>query len=121
MVVLEVADGHPEEPSPQGLQTLELLGNGECRADLARASEKANEVLDLSRVLLVMLEMRLNLLNLHERALISLEIFRSRGRGSVVLSRGGWRSGECAALCDEVSKLGFVLPRVHGINDLQKC
>lgn len=119
MVVLQVVHRHPEEPGPKRPEPLKLLGNRERGADLARTTEEANEMLDLSGVLLVVLEMSLHLLNLLERALESLKILGSRLAGTVVLSRGGRSRGKGAALGDEVSKLGFVLPSVHCVDHLQ--
>lgn len=118
VVVLEVADGHPKEPCPQWLETLELLGDGERRADLTRTPKEANEVLDLSRILLVMLEMNFHLLNLFKGALESIEVFGPGLAGAVILARRGWGRRERAALGDEVSELRLMLPRIHGINDL---
>lgn len=116
MVVLQVVHGHPEEPGPQGPKPLKLLGNRERGADLARTTEEANKMLDLSGILLVVLEMSLHLLNLLERALESLKVLGSRLAGTVVLSRGGRSRGKGAALSDEVSKLGFVFPGVHCVD-----
>lgn len=121
MVVLEVTDRHPKEPFAKRLEALELLGNGKCRADLARTSKEANEMLNLSGIFLVVLEMCLNFLNLLEGALVSLQILRARLAGTMVLSRR-WRGRrESAALGDKVSKLGFVLPWIHGIDHLHVC
>jgi hypothetical protein len=72
MIVLQITDRHPKEPFAKRLKTLKLLGNRERRADLARAPQEANEMLDLSSILLVMLEVCFNLLNLLKRALVSL-------------------------------------------------
>ncbi|RTE69274.1 hypothetical protein BHE90_016346 [Fusarium euwallaceae] len=57
MVGLQVVHGHPEEPGPQRPELLKLLSNRERGADLARTTEEANEMPDLSGVLLVVLEM----------------------------------------------------------------
>lgn len=118
MVVLEVPDRHPEEPGSQRLETLILLGDRKRGTDLARALEEANEVLNLSSLLLVVLEMRLNLLNLLECALESLEILIP-WLGRLVVGCRRWRSrGKRAAFGNEVAKLRLVLPCVHGVNDL---
>jgi hypothetical protein len=118
MVVLQVSDGHPEEPFSERLETFELLSNGKCRADLTGPSKETNQMLNLSGVFLVMLEVGFDFLNLLEGALVSVQVLRARLAGTVVLSRG-WRScRERAALGDKVSKLGFMLPWVHGIDNL---
>lgn len=118
VVVLEVSNGHPKEPGAQGLETLVLLGDGERRADLARPLEEANEMLDLSGLFLVMLEVGFNLLDLLESALEGLNVLITRLCWPVVGSRR-WRSSwECAAFSNEVTKLRLVLPRIHGVNNL---
>jgi hypothetical protein len=121
MVILQVTDRHPEEPFAKRLETLELLGNGKRGADLTGASKETNEMLNLGGIFLVVLEMCLDFLNLLESALVSFQILRARLAGTVVLSRR-WRGcRERAALGDKVSKLGLVLPWIHGIDHLAVC
>lgn len=120
LVGLNVADRDPEKPSPQGLEALKLLGDGQSGADLARALEEADQVLHLSGVFLVVLQMSLNLDDLLQGSLVGLKVVllglvnpafrirRSRGRG------------ERAALRDEVCELRLVLPWFHCINHLPR-
>lgn len=116
-VVLQVADGHPEEPGAERLQALILLGNGERRADFASTLEEANQMLDLGGLLLVVSKMGLDLLNLIQGALESLEIILARLRGTVLGIGRGRSSGECAALGNEVGEERLVLPGLHGVDD----
>lgn len=118
LVRLEVSDWNPEKPSPQGLEALKLLGNGQSGADLARTLEKADQVLHLSGVFLVMLQMSFHLDDLLEGPLIGLNVVLSRLSGLMLRvrrSRSGW---ERAALSNEVCELRLVLPWLHGINHL---
>lgn len=116
LVLLKKSDGHPEEPGTKRLQTLILLRDGEGGADFARSLEEAAQSLNQSRVLLVVLQMGLDLLNLLERLLIGLQILLAGLAGTMLGSRRRRRSWKSAALGDEVGKLGEVLPAIHGFN-----
>lgn len=118
LVRLEVSDRNPEKPSPQGLEALKLLGNGQSGADLTRALEKADQVLHLSGVFLVVLQMSFHLDNLLEGSLKGLNVILPRLGGPTLRvrrSRSGW---ERAALSNEVCELGLMLPWLHSINHL---
>lgn len=118
LVRLEVSDWNPEKPSPQGLEALKLLGNGKSGADLTRTLEKADQVLHLSGVFLVVLQMSFHLDDLLEGSLIGLNVILTRLGGpmfGVWRSRSGW---EGAALSNEVRELRLMLPLLHSINHL---
>lgn len=118
LVRLEVSDWNPEKPSPQGLEALKLLGNGKSGADLTRTLEKADQVLHLSGVFLVVLQMSFHLDDLLEGSLIGLNVVLSWLGGPMLRirrSRSGW---ERAALSNEVRELRLMLPWLHSINHL---
>lgn len=118
MVVLEISNGHPEEPGSQGLKALILLGNREGWANLAGTLEEASQVLDLGCLFLVVLEMCLHLHHLLQGSLEGIEVFPARLSWTMLGIRRGGSRGEGAALSNEVGELGLVFPSIHGINNL---
>lgn len=115
--VLKRADGHPEEPAAEGLESVKLLVNGQSGDHLAIASEEANKMLHLGVVLIVVAQVGLNLHELVDGSLVSDEVILARLAGAVLRRRRSRSRGECAALSDEVGEQGLVLPLFHGIND----
>ena len=102
---LEEAYRHPEKPSSERLKSFVLLGDGQCRADFASTLQEADEALNLGRILLAVLEMRLNLLNVLQCAAIGVNVVLTRLAGFVLRARRRRSSGEGAALGDEIGEL----------------
>lgn len=118
MGLFQVLDREPEEPRAQRPQALKLLGYRQGWADLASTLQEADKLSNGLCVLPVVLEVRLDLLELLQSPLEGVKVLLARLAGLVVRSgrRGsGW---ERAAFGNEITELRLVLPGVHSLNDL---
>lgn len=117
VVVLQITNGHPEEPGAKRLKALVLLSNGQGGADLARTLEETNEMLNLGGFLVVVAKMDLNLLHLLQGSLVCIQIILARLGGAVLWVRRRRSCRKGAALSDEISEERLILPSIHGVND----
>lgn len=117
---MRLADVHyrkPKEPLSKRLQSLKLVGDLQGRIDLARAFEEADELGDEFGVLSALLEVRLQLLQMLERARECLGVILLGKPGLVIGSgrRGGGRKR--SRFSNEITELGLVFPGTHHLND----
>ena len=116
-----LTDAHhwqPEEPGPQGPKSVELLGDGLRITDLASSLDEAGELRDEASLFLVLLQVGFNLGQLEKNALESIEILLAWLTRLVIRGRRRRSSWESTALSNEFAKLGLVLPRIHGLDNL---
>lgn len=118
-VLLKAHDRKPEEPSSKRLEPVKLVTDGLNRSDFTSTLHEGGKLLNQLGVLLVLLQVRLDLGELVDGSLESFKVLLARLVGLVIRARRWRGSGERAAFGNEVSKLGLVLPRFHGINYLQ--